>query len=121
MRIQPPAKKLTVYFGEQDLYEDRPLYEALVERARTFGSHGATVFRGVEGFGATSRIHTKHSLRMSQDLPMVLVVIDNAMRVTALAEVFSAMVTDGLITVEECDVVYYAGGITGGPEPTLPE
>ncbi len=107
MRFSGPARKLSAYIGEQAHYDGKPLYSALVESARTAGCAGATVLRGIEGFGATSRVHGKHAIRMSQDLPVVVVVVDNAARIAALAEVFSAMVTDGLVTIEECEVVAY--------------
>jgi uncharacterized protein len=107
------AKRLSAYIGENDMYDDgKPLYSAMVESARTAGCAGATVLRGIEGFGATSRIHAAHDLRMSSDLPVVVTVIDEDFRITALAEVFAAMAGNGLITVENVDVVYYRGGVT---------
>jgi PII-like signaling protein len=112
------AKKLSAYIGENDSYNGRPLYTALVEAARTAGCAGATVLRGVEGFGATSRIHAAHNLRMSSDLPVVVQVIDSETRIIALSEVFRAMVGDGLITLEDIFVVQYRGGVTGGPTET---
>lgn len=109
------AKKLSVYIGEADRYDDKPLYEALVEQARIGGCAGATVLRGVSGFGATSREHAKHGMRMSVDLPLMVQVIDVPDRITALAEVFATMIGDGLITVEDVNVLCYRGGVTGGP------
>ena len=115
MTLSGNAKKLSVYIGEADRYEDRPLYEALLESARLAGCAGATVLRGMAGFGATSREHAKHGVRMSVDLPVVVEVVDEADRITALAEVYSAMIGDGLITVEDVNVLLYRGGVTGGP------
>jgi PII-like signaling protein len=112
------AKRLSAYIGESDSYNSRALYTALVEAARTAGCAGATVLRGVEGFGATSRIHAAHNLRMSSDLPVVVQVIDSETRIIALSEVFRAMVGDGLITLEDIFVVQYRGGVTGGPAET---
>ena len=114
--IEGPAKKLSAYIGENDHYEGKPLYTALVEASKKAGCAGATVLRGVEGFGATSVIHTDQWLRMSSDLPVVVVVIDIESRITALAEVFRAMVGDGLVTIEDVQVVQYRGGVTGGPK-----
>lgn len=114
-QLEGPARKLSAYVGENDQYEDRPLYRALVEAARTAGCAGATVLRGVDGFGATSRIHAAHNLRMSSDLPVVVQVIDVDSKIIALSEVFRAMVGDGLITIEDIFVVQYQGGVTGGP------
>jgi PII-like signaling protein len=118
--LEGPAKKLSAYVGEKDEYDGRPLYTALVEAARTAGCAGATVLRGVEGFGATSRIHAAHNLRMSSDLPVVVQVIDCESRVIALSEMFRAMVGDGMITIEDIFVVQYRGGVTGGPKDIAP-
>ncbi len=105
--MQGPAKKLSAFVGENAKYDEKPLYEALVESARTAGCAGATVLRGVAGFGATSRAHGKRRIRMSQDKPVVVQVIDSDARILALAEVFSAMISDGLITVEDVEVFAY--------------
>jgi PII-like signaling protein len=115
MNIDGAARKLSAYIGENDTYDGKPLFTALVEAARTAGCAGATVLRGIEGFGATSRIHAAHMLRMSSDLPVVVQVIDVEHHIAALAEVFKAMVGDGLVTIEEITVVQYRGGVTGGP------
>lgn len=105
--IEGPAKKLSAYIGEAATYDDKPLYEALVESARTAGCAGATVLRGLGGFGATSREHGKRAMRMSQDKPVVVQVVDSEGRITALAEMFSTMVGDGLVTIEDVHVVAY--------------
>ncbi len=115
MTIEGPAKKLSAYVGENDHYDGKELYTALVDAARTAGCGGATVLRGISGFGATSRIHARHDLRMSSDLPVVVQVIDVEHKVIALGEVFKAMVGDGLITIEDITVLQYRGGVTGGP------
>lgn len=115
MALSGNAKRLSAHIGEADRYEDRPLYEALLESARMAGCAGATVLRGLAGFGATSREHAKHGVRMSVDLPVVVQVIDEPDKITALAEVYSAMMGDGLITVEDINVLVYRGGETGGP------
>jgi PII-like signaling protein len=116
MSIEGPAKKLSAYVGENDMYDGKPLYTALVEAARKSGCAGATVLRGIEGFGATSRTHGKHALRMSTDLPVVVVAIDEEFRITALSELFRAMVGDGIITIEDAFVVQYKGGVTDEPQ-----
>lgn len=113
MVVEGRAKKLSAYVGEADVYDERPLYQALVEQARIQGCAGATVLRGLTGYGATSREHGKHALRMSVDLPVVVLVIDEPVKITALAEVWNAMVRNGLITVEDTNVLLYQGGITG--------
>jgi PII-like signaling protein len=114
--LEGKVKKLSAYIGENDTYDGKPLYQALLEAARTAGCAGATVLRGIEGFGATSRIHAEHMLRMSSDLPVVVQVIDAEYHIAALAEVFKAMVGNGLITIEDIQVVQYRGGVTPGQE-----
>ncbi len=105
--LQGQAKRLSAYTGEDDTYDDRPLYQALVEQARIQGMAGATALRGMCGFGASSRDVAKHALRMSTDVPVVVSVIDEAHRIAALAEVWSAMLPSGLITIEDVRVVSY--------------
>jgi len=116
-KLSGPAKRLSAYIGEADQYDGRPLYEALVEAARTAGCAGATVLRGIEGFGATSRKFGKHALRMSEDRPVVVEVVDRHDRIAAVAELFAAMMGDGMIALSDVEVTYYRGGITGGPKP----
>ncbi len=106
------AKRLCAYIGEAGMYEDRPLHEALVEQARIAGCAGATVLRGVKGYGATSREHAKHGLRMSMDRPLMVQAVDQAAKITALAEVWAAMLPDGLLTVEDVDVLLYRAAET---------
>jgi uncharacterized protein len=95
--------------GEDEMYDDKPLYQALVDQARLQGCAGATALRGMTGYGASSREVAKHGLRMSTDCPVVVSVIDDCIRVTALAEVWSAMLPAGLIAVEDVQVVLYCG------------
>ncbi len=110
IKLDGKAKRLSVYVSESEQYDGKPLYTALVDQARIAGCAGATVLRGIEGFGATSVIHAEHLLRMSSDLPVVVQVIDVESRITALTAVFSAMFGDGLMTIEDIDVVIYRGG-----------
>lgn len=105
--LEGQAKRLAAYVGEDELYEDKPLYQALIEQARTQGCAGATSLRGMVGYGAASRDVAKHGLRMSTDCPVMVVVIDEAPRVTALAEVWANMVSSGIITLEDVQVVSY--------------
>ena len=104
------AKKLSAYIGEAAMYDGKPLYEALIESAWTAGCAGATALRGLGGFGATSRFHGKRAIRMSQDLPVVVQVVDSEGRIAAVAEMFSTMIADALITVEDVEVVAYRTG-----------
>ncbi len=107
--LEGHAKRLAAYVGEDEMYDDKPLYQALVDQARTQGCAGATALRGMVGFGASSRDVVKHGLRMSTDVPVMVSVIDNAQMISALAAVWSAMVPCGLITIEDIKVVSYRG------------
>ncbi len=114
--LEGQAKRLAAYVGEEETYEDRPLYQALVEQARIQGCAGATALRGMVGFGATSRDVAKHGMRMSTDCPVMVVAIDDAPRIVALAEVWSAMVGSGLITIEDVGIVSYGHSDDGAAE-----
>lgn len=114
--LEGQAKRLAAYVGEDEVYDDRPLYQALVEQARTQGCAGATALRGMQGFGATSRDVAKHGLRMSTDRPVMVSVIDEAYRIAALAEVWSAMIPSGLIVMEDVNIVLYTGSPSAEPE-----
>jgi PII-like signaling protein len=107
--LEGQAKRLAAYVGEDEEYENRPLYQALVEQARIQGCAGATALRGMVGFGATSRDVIKHGLRMSTDRPVMVSVIDEPNRISALAEVWSAMIPSGLLTIDDVGVVLYCG------------
>jgi len=107
MDITGPAKLLRIYIGEADKWHGQPLAAALVERLRAEGVAGATVLRGVEGYGANSRIHTARVLRLSEDLPMVVEVVDRADRIDAVLGIIDEMVRDGMVTVADVTVVHY--------------
>ncbi|NTW27787.1 MAG: DUF190 domain-containing protein [Coriobacteriia bacterium] len=105
--LEGHAKRLSAYVGEDEQYDGKPLYRALMEQSRIQGCAGATALRGMAGFGASSRDIAKHGLRMSSDLPVLVAVIDDAIRITALAEVWTAMLPAGLIVLEDVNVVAY--------------
>ena len=117
--LEGQAKRLSAYVGEDEQYNGKPLYQALVEQSRVQGCAGATALRGMAGYGASSRDVAKHGLRMSSDIPVVVSVIDEAMRITALAEVWATMMPAGLLTIEDVSVVLYRGE-NDECEPTLP-
>ena len=99
-----------VFIGESDQWHHQPLYLALLERLRRDGFSGATVTRGVAGFGAHSLIHTANILRLSQDLPVILEVVDTEAEVERLRPILDEMVTEGLVTMEKVTVLRYRPG-----------
>lgn len=107
MRIQGPGRWLRVYIGESDRWQGRPLFQAIVEMLRREGIAGATVLRGIEGFGAHSHVHTARVLRLSEDLPLVIDVVDTAERIDRVLPLLDGMVAEGLITVMDVTVVKY--------------
>ncbi|MEU9481015.1 DUF190 domain-containing protein [Streptomyces sp. NPDC048191] len=114
------ALRLTVYIGEDDTWHHKPLYSEIVHRAHAAGLAGASVFRGIEGFGASSRIHTSRLLSLSEDLPVAVVVVDTEERVRAFLPQLDELVGEGLVTLEECEVVRYVGR-AGGQGDTDPK
>jgi len=107
MKIEGDGLLVRVHIGESDRWHGRPLYEAIVLRAREVGLAGATVLRGVEGFGANSRIHTMKILRLSEDLPIVIEIADTAARIELFLPLLDEMVAEGMITVEKVRIVAY--------------
>jgi len=102
---------LRIFIGENDRHDGRPLYEWLVVTAREMGLAGATVIRGVEGFGAKSRLHTAKILRLSTDLPIVVEIVDTKDKIEAFLPVVDAAVPEGLATVEKVDIRFYRTGV----------
>jgi hypothetical protein len=98
---------LRVFIGESDQWQGLPLYDAIVREARKRGLAGATVFHGFEGFGAHSRIHTARILRLSEDLPVLVEIVDTEERIQAFLPVLGEMVKEGLATVEKATVIFY--------------
>jgi PII-like signaling protein len=109
-----------IFIGESDKWHHQPLSTALVERLRREGFAGATVFHGVAGFGARSVLHTAHILRLSEDLPIVIEVVDSTEHVTRLTPILDEMVQEGLVTMEKVRVLKYSPGSrpTGGSPAT---
>jgi hypothetical protein len=97
-----------IFIGESDHWHHRPLADALVERLRQEGFAGATVFRGIAGFGARSVLHTSHLLRLSEDLPIVIEVVDTEEHVQKLVPILDEMMDEGLVTLEKARVLRYA-------------
>jgi len=107
VKLPSEAWLLRIFIGESDRHEGRPLYEKITELARRRGLAGATVLRGVTGFGANSRIHTAKILRLSEDLPMVVEIVDAPERIEAFLPELDAMITEGLVTLEKVRVFAY--------------
>ncbi|MGW1175471.1 DUF190 domain-containing protein [Kitasatospora sp. NPDC002543] len=108
-RLSGPALRLTVLVGESDRWHHRPLYSEIVHRAREAGLAGASVFRGIEGFGASSLVHTTRLLSLSEDLPVAVVIVDEEERVRAFLPRLEGLVGEGLVLLDRCEVVTYAG------------
>jgi uncharacterized protein len=107
MKLPKEAELLRIFIGESDKHHGRPLSEVIVEEARRHGLAGATVLRGTPGFGANSRIHTARILRLSEDLPMVIEIVDQPDRIAAFLPHLDAMITEGLVTLEKVRVIAY--------------
>jgi uncharacterized protein len=107
MTIKGEALLARIYIGESDHWEGRPLYEAIVEKLRRAGIAGATVMRGIEGYGRASRLHTASILRLSEDLPILIEVVDREERLRAILPQIDAMVDGGVITLEHVEVMAY--------------
>lgn len=107
MELPSQADLLRIFIGEGDKYEGKPLYEAIVLLAREKGLAGATVLKGVMGFGGNSRIHTAKVLRLSEDLPIVVEIVDKPERIQAILPHIDAMVQEGLVTLETVNVIAY--------------
>lgn len=110
MHIEGAAKRVTLLIGESDRWEHRSLYEAIVEMLRSEGCAGATVLKGVMGFGGASRLHTANILRLSEDLPVMIVFVDTPERVAAVLPRIDAMVSGGIVIVEDVNVFRYSHG-----------
>lgn len=107
MKLEGEGKLLRIFIGESDTWHGKPLYQAIVELVRKEGLAGATVLRGIEGFGADSRIHTARILRMSEDLPVVIEIVDAGERIDHVLPMLDDMVEEGMVTVEKVNIIAY--------------
>lgn len=114
MKISGEGKLLRIFVGESDRCDGRALYEALVRKAHDLGLAGATVWRGIEGFGAASRIHTAKVLRLSEDLPIIVEIIDDEEKIQAALPALESLIEasggGGLVTLEKAEVIRYTPG-----------
>lgn len=106
-KLEGEGKLLRLFIGESDRWQGKPLYQAIVERVRAEGLAGATVLRGIEGFGADSHLHTSRILRLSEDLPVVIEIVDTPERIDRVVPILDEMVTEGMLTLESVQVVSY--------------
>ena len=109
MNVPEEGYLLRVFVGESDRHGHRPLYEVIVLKAREAGLAGATVLRGVMGFGRHSLIHTTKILRLSEDMPMVVEVVDSLEKIEQFLPVLDELISDGLVTLEHVKVIHYRG------------
>lgn len=108
-RLTGTALRVTVFIGETDLWHHKPVYSEIVHRARKAGLAGASVFRGIEGFGASSLIHTQRLLSLSEDLPVAVVIVDDEDKIRAFLPQLDELVTEGLVILDDCEVIRYVG------------
>ena len=101
---------MRIYIGESDRWHHQPLYEAIVLKAREAGLAGATVLRGIMGFGASSHLHTAKILRLSMDLPVLIEIVDTPEKIAGFLPAMDEMVAEGLVTLEDIQILKYRGG-----------
>ena len=116
MHLPSEAELLRIFIGESDKHGHRALYEVIIEQARKHGMAGATVLRGIMGFGKTSRIHTTKILRLSEDLPLIVEIVDTPDQIDAFLQDIDEMIKEGLVTREKVKVVAYRHNSTNPPK-----
>ena len=109
MRLQGPARRLTIYLGESDQWRHKPLYSEIVRRAHQAGLAGASVLRGIEGFGASKAIHTSRLLSLSEDLPLAITIVDAPEQIETFLPQLDELITEGLVILDDVEVVRYVG------------
>jgi hypothetical protein len=112
MTLTGPARRLTIIVGEDDTWHGKPLYTEIVHRAHAAGLAGASVFRGIEGYGASNHIHTTRILSLSDDLPVSIVIVDRPERIDGFLPQLDELSVEGLVMVDDVQVLHYAGRTT---------
>jgi len=109
MKLEGHQQRLTIYIGESDRHGNTPLATEIVRRAHAAGMAGASVFRGVEGYGASNHIHTTRILSLSDDLPIAVVIVDTDERIRAFLPELDELITEGLVIIDDVEVLKYLG------------
>ena len=114
MTLEGPAERLTIFVTETDQHGHRPLYTEIVHRAHAAGLAGASVFRGIEGYGRSQHVHTSRILSLAEELPCSVVIVDTEQKIRDFLPQLDELVTDGLVMLDPVEVVRHVGG-PGGP------
>lgn len=109
MKLQGQSMRLTIFIGETDQWHHHPLYTEIVHRAHKAGLAGASVMRGIEGFGASSRVHTTRILSLSSDLPVAIIIVDAAERIEDFLPQLDELIQEGLVILDPVNVITYVG------------
>ncbi|MEQ7010353.1 DUF190 domain-containing protein [Actinopolymorpha sp. B17G11] len=109
MKLEGQALRLTIFVGDTDQWHHRPLYHEIIHRAHKAGLAGATALRGIEGYGASNHIHTTRILSLSEDLPLIIVIVDDPDRIRAFLPQLDELIGEGLVIVEPVEVIRYVG------------
>jgi PII-like signaling protein len=112
MSLSGSATRLTIFIGETDQWHHHPIYTEIVHRAHAAGLAGASVMRGIEGFGKSSRVHTTRILSLSEDLPVAIVIVDTDEKIRAFLPQIDELVSEGLVILDAVEVVRYVGRAT---------
>lgn len=111
MKLEGAGKLLRIFIGESDRHGSQPLYTAIVEAARSAGLSGATVFKGIEGFGAHSVVHAARVFDLSTDLPVLIEIVDTEEKIRGFLPTLDGLVKEGLVTLETVEVLRYMSGV----------
>ena len=114
MKLQGPALRLTIFVGESDQWHHHPVYTEIVHRAHAAGMAGASVLRGIEGYGASSHVHTTRILSLSEDLPVAVIIVDAEERIRAFLPQLDELISEGLVIIDPVEVIRYVGRPSGG-------